>query len=283
MKKQTLSSDMVSKVADWHDRWIEEVECEFLLRDKMFNEAQSGITSTFCLSGRFGSGQYCAELFKALDTEIGERANLVVKIIKAHLNSVTNLTDLQVTDAQPRAQFAMSNTYNHILHQTEISPGMCQADFVRLKQDSKLNFETCCTKMKIQIATAGGTAMSTHAQKVSNVTNVTVIGDGNATQAGIYNSKVTLDLVSNNSSKLSDELEKLIVSIQNSDASEPHKAELIEVIDDARVEITKPSPNQTKIAGLLQGLATSIQTIASISGAWDVFKNAVSTLGIDIS
>ena len=76
--------------------------------------------------------------------------------------------------------------------------------------------------------------------------------------------------------------EELRNEIDKSDAPLELKAELIGVTNDCKTELEKPTPNRIKFTGLLGGLASGIQTIASLKGAWEMFKAAAFVAGIDI-
>ena len=71
-------------------------------------------------------------------------------------------------------------------------------------------------------------------------------------------------------------------AINNSDTPTALKAELIEVADASRSELEQPKPNRIKFTGMLSGLASGIQTVASLQDAWAAFKAAAAIAGIVI-
>src|SRR5262245_52348261 len=59
-----------------------------------------------------------------------------------------------------------------------------------------------------------------------------------------------------------------------------HTAEVLELVRDCRLEAEKPSPNKPKLAALGSGIATMIQTTASLKPAYDLLKSALLPLGV---
>lgn len=143
-----------------------------------------------------------------------------------------------------------------------------------------LTLRTLIEQTKIMLKRAGALAMKKHADQSKNVTNVTIHGHGNVVQAGIHESTVGLRFDQSIVQNLSAAFDNLQKAIDNSDAPPALKAELVEVVNDCRAEIEKPNPNRMKFTGMLSGLATGIQTVASIKGAWEVFKGAAAVAGI---
>ncbi len=56
--------------------------------------------------------------------------------------------------------------------------------------------------------------------------------------------------------------------------------EAIEVFADIRTEICKEVPNKSRLAGLLTGIATTIQTIPNLAPAWQTLCNWATKLGL---
>lgn len=54
------------------------------------------------------------------------------------------------------------------------------------------------------------------------------------------------------------------------------------MIADSKAELTKPTPNLTKIGAILTGTATTIQTAGSLSAAYAVLKGALAMVGITL-
>jgi len=64
--------------------------------------------------------------------------------------------------------------------------------------------------------------------------------------------------------------------------SESKRKETLELVSDVENEIRREKPNVSRIRGALQGLATSIQTIAAASQAYQLLKGAASLFGLQL-
>jgi hypothetical protein len=60
------------------------------------------------------------------------------------------------------------------------------------------------------------------------------------------------------------------------------KAEVIEIVREAKGELAKPEPNTTKLRSLLSTTATAIQTVASMKPAYELLKAGLAHLGITL-
>jgi hypothetical protein len=58
------------------------------------------------------------------------------------------------------------------------------------------------------------------------------------------------------------------------------KAEIIEIVREAKTEVAKAEPNATKLRSLLGTTATAIQTVASMKPAYELLKTGLAYLGI---
>ena len=83
------------------------------------------------------------------------------------------------------------------------------------------------------------------------------------------------------------EIEKVIETIhklldaQVSLSPEQH-TEAIELVKDLEGEIQRPKPNKHRIRGALQGLATTVQTIAAAPEAYQLIKGAAALFGLQL-
>jgi len=62
--------------------------------------------------------------------------------------------------------------------------------------------------------------------------------------------------------------------------ADDRKQDLVGIVDEVSTELQSASPNNTKIKSLFQGIATSIQTIASAGPAYQALKGALVPFGI---
>lgn len=268
-------------MSDWLDDWIRATEAEFLFRDREFHEEQRVITHQHIQNGMLHSGSYGLAMFKSLDAAVIARAKLLVSEFHECAAAQSNLgADLEGLDQ--RVEVVLTKTYDHLYHQTRISDYLAPLSLAKVKEDSELTLRTSIEQTKIMIKRAGAIAMKKQADEAKHVTNVTIHGHGNVVQAGINELTVGLKFDQSTVQNLSAAFEDLRDAIDVSDTPPPLKAELIEVVNDCRTELEKPNPNRMKFTGMLSGLATGIQTVASIKGAWEVFTVAAALAGIVI-
>lgn len=83
------------------------------------------------------------------------------------------------------------------------------------------------------------------------------------------------------------EIEKVIEAIQKlldarTSLSPEQHTEAIELVKDLEGEIQRPKPNKHRIRGALQGLATTVQTVAAAPEAYQLIKGAAALLGLQL-
>lgn len=66
------------------------------------------------------------------------------------------------------------------------------------------------------------------------------------------------------------------------DATAPEKQDVLQVVSDAETELTKETPNKTKLRGLLMGAAVTIQTIPAMQPAYQAIKAAMLQIGFHL-
>jgi DNA-binding protein HU-beta len=102
------------------------------------------------------------------------------------------------------------------------------------------------------------------------------VGDGS-----IANVKQSID--SETREQLTNVLEEISSKLTKLDSTMPiTKEEIIELVQDGKGELKKPSPNMYRLGGIFVGLATAIQTISSLKPAYLTLKHALSCIGIPL-
>jgi hypothetical protein len=61
-----------------------------------------------------------------------------------------------------------------------------------------------------------------------------------------------------------------------------NRAEISEMIRESKSELEKPGPNVSRLRSLMAGVATSIQTVASLRPAYDAIKGALALVGVTL-
>jgi HPt (histidine-containing phosphotransfer) domain-containing protein len=83
------------------------------------------------------------------------------------------------------------------------------------------------------------------------------------------------------------EIEKVIEAVhklldERTSLSPEQHTEASELVKDLEGEIQRPKPNKHRIRGALQGLATTVQTIAAAPEAYQLIKGAAALLGLQL-
>jgi len=79
-------------------------------------------------------------------------------------------------------------------------------------------------------------------------------------------------------------LEQLQAAIPQATGMTPeHHANNEELVRDLIAASRAPKPNGPKLAGLLNGVAITVQTVAALRGAWDLVCDAARAMGIPVS
>lgn len=81
--------------------------------------------------------------------------------------------------------------------------------------------------------------------------------------------------------KLSQALDYIAREIVTIEGEFPNpKNEIIELIQEGKQELSRPTPNMTKLKSILPTVGASIQTVASLKPAYETFKQLLSFFGI---
>lgn len=101
-----------------------------------------------------------------------------------------------------------------------------------------------------------------------------------AVQTGAY-AVAHVSMSAQQSARLVEELEALRQALRtSSEATDEQRTQGDEIAGELITAVKAQKPNAPKIAGLLGGLATSVQTIASLRPAWETVRDAAIAAGI---
>jgi hypothetical protein len=83
--------------------------------------------------------------------------------------------------------------------------------------------------------------------------------------------------------RLLDALAKISEHLASDEVRLSHpKQEVVELIEESRLEIEKSGPNMTKLRGMLSAIGGSIQTVASMAPAYEALKLALAFVGVTL-
>jgi hypothetical protein len=112
-------------------------------------------------------------------------------------------------------------------------------------------------------------------------TVVSVMGNHNVVQAGLLNSSATIILDREGKDKIGEALAALQKALESDNSLEPRlKAETGEMIETTKRELEAPKPNNSLLRAMLTGIASTVQTTASLQPAWQTLKSAMIYVGI---
>lgn len=109
---------------------------------------------------------------------------------------------------------------------------------------------------------------------------ITIHGNVGAVQTGTF-ATAHINLSGAGRDRLVETLEALQSEIQrNPEATTEQREQATELTTDVITAVKAEKPNGAKVAGLLGGLATTVQTVASLRGAWEMVRTAAIAVGL---
>ncbi len=83
--------------------------------------------------------------------------------------------------------------------------------------------------------------------------------------------------------RLAQALEQLQAAIRQAvEMPAEQRADSQDLVHDLIAAASAPKPNGPKLVGLLNGLAVTVQTVASLRGAWDLVRDAARLMGVPV-
>ena len=110
--------------------------------------------------------------------------------------------------------------------------------------------------------------------------SITIHGNVGAVQTGAF-AIANVSFAGHDGERLLTALEALREGLErNTEATAEQRAQGGELVGDLIVAVQAERPNVPKVAGLLSGLATSVQTVASLRGALELVRDAARAIGL---
>lgn len=184
--------------------------------------------------------------------------------VAEHISAQTTVV-LGYVDLQNLAQMFPANSRGHIRDVLTIQRNELIAKF-----NNEVRFYVQAVRRSPEAANQGrGQTINIHG-------NVGALQTGDFAAAHIH-----LDLA--RGAEFVRALEQLQAAIsQSAEMTAEQRAESAEVVSDLITAASVPKPNGSKLAGLLSGLAVTVQTVASARGAWDLVRDAARLMGIPL-
>ncbi|HUT30052.1 MAG TPA: hypothetical protein VMX13_09695 [Sedimentisphaerales bacterium] len=123
---------------------------------------------------------------------------------------------------------------------------------------------------------------STSSQRESGVVNIYqsygIVQTGDRSSASI-----NINIGSEEIHEIEKALESVKQALEESRSLSPdRRSETLELVSDVTNEIKRPKPNSLRIRGALQAIASTVQTMAAASEAYQLLKGAASMLGLHL-
>lgn len=121
------------------------------------------------------------------------------------------------------------------------------------------------------------------APETANTATVNIHGNVGAVQTGPYaTSTINIALSAEDRDTIRRALDLAIESLRRATTPITSGPQIIDMAEEARAELDKAAPNNLKLSSYLQGIATSIQTIGSLSGVYEAVKLALLPFGVTL-
>jgi hypothetical protein len=244
----------------------------------------SKASSEFATAGRAGSGSMYLHIFELYQNELDIQVSMAWGQLQKVLATVgIGSMDHLATDLKA----FMAETFEWI------TSGLCDrlrhSPFLRQGRDHVVRFDE----------------RKAHAiRKVYSEVDLFVAGleqaarvaqNGGATHVNIYGSQVgilqtgassTASMTVHLDSTSKQEITKALNTVEKALGEAAHvpfdRGEISEMIRESQSELDKPRPNVSRLRSLMQGVATSIQTVASLRPAYDAIKGGLALLGVTL-
>lgn len=117
----------------------------------------------------------------------------------------------------------------------------------------------------------------------SNITTFHINAPGVIVQTGDHSTAKLITINQNNKNDIIKALDSLRIEINNvADVQGYSKEEVINLIEESNIELSKAQPNSTRLKSFLNGIALVIKTSEILKPAYDVLKTVLLPIGITL-
>lgn len=117
----------------------------------------------------------------------------------------------------------------------------------------------------------------------SNITTFHINAPGGIVQTGGHSTAKLITINQNNKNDIIKALDSLRIEINNvADVQGYSKEEVINLIEESKIELSKAQPNSTRLKSFLNGIALVIKTSEILKPAYDVLKTVLLPIGITL-
>jgi hypothetical protein len=256
-------------------------------RRKIFDQEKRKAISEMLSRGLGpGSGAFVGKIGELCFEEIPIRTNIIVQTIGRVIleSGIQPFHGLSVMLKQQAVKYIPEDfrefkSIINSLRNTMIGSDYFAPEFLsaRINALNKINNEIDLLILRLY-SSSEKKSVPIQKQTIYNINS-----QGGIVQTGNESKAVSISITSINKKEIIKSLDLISKSIKMAHDIEANiKDETKEVIEELKLEIEKQKPNGMKVSSLLFGLATAIQTIASIKPFYDALKAAILPLGIHL-
>jgi hypothetical protein len=269
---------------DAADRIDQLLRAELGPRNDTLQKNLKGVQRQLAARGMIGSGNAAVQFASIATDEIAVRGTIIwAGIRRAHSSILGHADASTALDLTKQLEHHIYQQLQHVRHYTidqQRNVLREEASIAHIGQEIERAGRAAMDRFKVEAAFYVDELkrIEARAPKTSGITiNAHSIG---AVQTGTY-AIAHVNVTGSAGDRLVNAVEALRASLQdNTEATATQRSEGDEIAGDLVKAVRSPQPNGSKISGLLGGLATTVQTIASMQPAWKAVRDAAIAVGI---
>ena len=255
------------------------ISAEASPRDRTLTQALRAAQNRLAARGMIGSGNAVIEFEKIAADELDVRTHIVwYAIRRAYQHLVGTPTDTMRTDLELQL-----NEHAHAQKRVVVDLTL---GIVRIQPDQVGHFRQTLDarsrefREKAMIELQYFVDPATWTPRRDSAGGIVVRGNVGVIQTGMY-AVANVSLSTEDRARMAEALERLRREIASSaEIGAAERESATEVVGDTLDALKAERPNTAKIAGLLGGIAITIQTVASLREAWSVVRDAAVAIGV---
>lgn len=263
------------------------IAIEFDERERAISQEIQTILAQHAAKGLVKSGNVIVAVQDACAKEVHKRVELAWEIIFRGLSTIGVNYDVEIENELCKFLETLLTEHvdrlkNHVL---EIAKRVGMADIANRIPDDvesarRAALGRACSEIKLYVLKLQTETVSMPYSPQFNIINSSIgsIQTGNYAVANVdqqIGAEVTTTLLA-----ALDLVSQLLAQVD--DGQLTNKGEIIEIIQDSKVELAKETPNGTKLSSYIQTVGGVISTIGALKPAYDALKSAAAFIGIPL-
>jgi len=259
------------------------MDLELRERRRAFGHAAGEVKSQFVEANMLWSSSAQQWLGDVIEQELQVRAMLAWQILSRILSNQPLEVDSRVgTQMKETIAGGLDSNCDDVLSEYEYVNNLLPGTGLVPPWENMRRFALEKVDSEIDIALLSAAAVKR--ESGAPTTNINIYQSYGIVQTG---AGATASLVQNfgqtERRQLAEALDAAELAASTSVELNPRQlAELGEVVGDVRGELAKESPNMSRVRGALIAVSTTIQTLGSSAGAYDLLKGAAALIGVHL-